>query len=97
MSVLTSFLEKLGATIALVLMFFVGLSPYVEADRTFPDIEVSEELEEQSSTLNSESADQSVDDIVEYDDEPEDMEERQKFEHESDDEPPDYYSEDEVD
>ncbi|KEI72743.1 hypothetical protein [Endozoicomonas elysicola] len=97
MTVLTSFLEKLGATIALVLMFFVGLSPYVEANPAFPDIEVSEEFEEQSSTLNSESVDQSVDDIVEYDDEPEDMEENQKFEYESDDEPPDYYSEDEVD
>ncbi len=97
MSVLTSFLEKLGATIAVVLMFFVGLSPYIEAAPTFPDTEVLEEFEEQPSTLNSESADHSVDDIVEYDDEPEDMKEIQRFGHESDNKPPDYYSEDEVD
>ena len=97
MSVLTSFLENLGATIALFLMFFAGLSPYVEADPTFPDLEILEELEEPSSTLNSESVDQSVDDIVEYDDEPENMEESQKFEHKSDNEPPDYYSENKVD
>ncbi|WP_139117408.1 hypothetical protein [Endozoicomonas atrinae] len=97
MPLLTSFLEKLGATIALVLMFFVGLSPYADAGPAFPDIELSEDYEEQSSTLIPELDDQSVENIAEFDDEQEDIEESRKFDREPDDEPPDYYSEDEID
>lgn len=97
MSLLTSFLEKLGATIALVLVFFVGLSAYVEAAPGFPDVELSEDYEEQPSTFNAEPDDQTIEDISEYDDELDDQENNRRYDQESDEEPPDYYSEDEVD
>ncbi|USE35673.1 hypothetical protein [Endozoicomonas sp. SCSIO W0465] len=76
MHLLTSFLDKLGATIALVLMFFAGLSAY--ADSAFPDSELSEDYEAQSSPLNCEHDDQTVEDRVEYDDKQKQIKEGQQ-------------------